>query len=265
MPAHRLHIRTWTVAALMIYGAALMASPAAAQAVEGRSRFLRWALEDTRALVQQVNATTPLYLMGATSILYQASYLDGGVNDRVQAWNHGAFGSFLRTTNAFGGPRMNAPVVGLFILSLGTRNRRFQDAAFTSLQAMLLAGGISYSLKYAYGRLRPYEDVGAQAFRPFSGNTSFPSGHTTTVFAVLTPWVLYYAHPVTYGLFVVAAGTGMARMARDKHWLTDVLAGGSIGFLTARWLTRRHQGQTLRRVRLEPRIGLQSAALRIRW
>ena len=65
---------------------------------------------------------------------------------------------------------------------------------------MIYAGVLSYGVKYTVGRSRPYEQNSPHQFAPFSGRNSFPSGHTTSAFAILTPWVLYYPHPVTYGL-----------------------------------------------------------------
>jgi len=235
-------VRTVLLSLLLLLMTGQALSTAQAQPVEGRGRFLRWLYQDAGALISQVNPRTPIYLAGAAFYLIPASGLDPQVNPEVRKITGGAFGSYLDVVNEFGGPRMNLPVTALFAASLATKDRRFQDAAFTSFQSMLYAGVIGYTLKYAFGRSRPYEGQGAFQFSPFSGHTSFPSGHTTTAFAIVTPWVLYYPNIGTYALFAVCSGTAIARLERDKHWATDVLAGGTIGFLTAFWLTRRHQG-----------------------
>jgi membrane-associated phospholipid phosphatase len=234
-----------------------------AQPAQGKMRFLRWGYQDALSLAGMAGPRTPLYLAGTGALLLQVSRNDPGTNPWLQRADRGAFGQFLDFSNHFGGPNMNLPVAALFVVSLGTRNQRFQDAAFTSLQSMLYAGAISYGLKYAFGRSRPYDEAGPGQFRPFSGRTSFPSGHTTTAFAVLTPWVLYYPHPVTYGLFGVATGTAMARLARDKHWLSDVVAGGMLGYLTAYWLTRQHQGRTAR-LHITPSLSPDALSLAFR-
>jgi membrane-associated phospholipid phosphatase len=36
------------------------------------------------------------------------------------------------------------------------------------------------------------------------------------------------------GLYTLAAGTAWARMAQEKHWLSDVVAGAAVGILSAR-------------------------------
>lgn len=247
----------------LLFGLLLcLALPARAQTDLDRTRFLRWAYQDAGAMVQSIDGRTPLYALGAVAVLAPLSTLDAGI-DRPAWSREGAFGAYLDVTNTFGGPKMNLPVAGLFAASLLTDDARFQDAAFTSLQSMVYAGALSYGLKYSVGRFRPQDGAEPYRFRPFSGSTSFPSGHTTTAFAVLTPWVLYYPHPVTYGLYGAAVtGTALSRIARDKHWATDVLAGGSLGFMTAYYLTRRHQDETSR-LRVTPVLSYDAVALSV--
>jgi membrane-associated phospholipid phosphatase len=65
-------------------------------------------------------------------------------------------------------------------------------------------------------------------------NVSMPSGHTLTAFAVVS--ALYFALPATrrwrYGwLWLLAAGTGLSRIAVGAHWPGDVVVGASLGIL----------------------------------
>ncbi len=127
---------------------------------------------------------------------------------------------------------------------MATDDARFQDAAFTSLQAIIYANVISFTVKSFIGRARPEDGKGAHHFDPFSElDASFPSGHTATAFAILSSWVFYYPHVVTYGLLVIGGGAAVARLQQQKHWLTDVLAGGTLGVSMAYWLSRKHQGR----------------------
>ena len=234
-----------------------------AQSVQHRDRFLHWAYQDAALLARQANWQTPLWIIGSAGLLFPVTSVDEIVNPQVQKWDTGTFGHYLDFVNEFGGPRATMPVIGIFAASLLTNNTRLQDAAFTSLQALVYANILSYSLKYATGRMRPLAHEGAYQFEPFSGHSSFPSGHTVTAFAVLTSWVLYYPNAVTYGLFAISSGTALARLARDKHWTTDVLAGGAIGFLTAYWLTRQHQSRTPH-ISVAPTLSANTVSLCIR-
>lgn len=237
-------------------------APAAVQAQPEAdpSRFLRWAYRDAVDLAHEVDWRTPAYAAGALAVLAPLSDFDDNINPKVRSAYHGPLAGFLNAANELGGPRVTLPVAGLFAASLATDDARFQDAAFTSLQALVYAGAISYGVKYAVGRMRPKEEGGALEFAPFSGHNSFPSGHTATAFAVVTPWVLYYPNAGTYTLFAVSTGTAVARLARNRHWATDVVAGGSIGFLTAYWLTKQHQGEAPR-VQVTPIAGKDAMTL----
>lgn len=207
---------------------------------QDRTRFLKWSYQDAGALVVDAGTRAPL-IAGSAGVLVAASELDPVLLEDVQSSNAEPVSSFLDVTNQLGDANVPLLAAGVFGVSLATDDARFQDAAFTSLQSLVYARLITNSLKGIVGRSRPEAQAGVHRFAPFSGRTSFPSGHTTTAFALVTPWVLYYPHPVTYGLFALSAGTAVARMAKDRHWPTDVVAGAAIGFLTARYLTHRHQ------------------------
>ena len=185
------------------------------------------------------------------ALLVPLSRYDEAINADVQAEYQGRLARYLDATNELGGPRANAPVALLFAATLVTKNTKLQDAAFTSLQSLTFAGAASYTLKYTLGRKRPGEGTGARHLAPFSGSHSFPSGHTTSAFAIVTPWVVYYPHPVTYGLFALSTGTAVARLARNKHWPTDVAEGAALGISTGYLLAKRHKGES-GRVQITP-------------
>ena len=68
-----------------------------------------------------------------------------------------------------------------------------------------------------------------------SDNHSFPSGHTATAFMTATMLTKEYGHIspwIGIGAYATAAGTGLMRMANNKHWLSDVLTGAGIGILS---------------------------------
>jgi len=65
-------------------------------------------------------------------------------------------------------------------------------------------------------------------------NVSMPSGHTLTAFAVAS--AIYFALPEKgrarhLWLFVLAAGTGLSRIAVGAHWPGDVAVGACLGLL----------------------------------
>lgn len=76
-----------------------------------------------------------------------------------------------------------------------------------------------------------------------SSNNSFPSGHTATAFMTatmlnkeygdLSPWI-------GMGAYATATATGLMRMANNRHWMSDILAGAGIGIMSTEfgyWLS----------------------------
>ena len=66
--------------------------------------------------------------------------------------------------------------------------------------------------------------------------SSFPSAHTAEAFmtATLLHEQFGHAHPwMSVAGYSVAAATGAMRVLNDRHWVSDVLAGAGVGFLSA--------------------------------
>lgn len=261
MSGWAIHRRVLTVAVVVLATSASVAAQP--------SRFLDWLASDTPALGRTIVGSDTAWLAGSIAFLIPTAALDAQANGQVRrmAFEGNLLHEVLETTNHLGGPEARWPIMGLFAGSLLTRSSRFQDAAFTSLQGWAYAGVASYGIKELVGRARPYESESAFSFEPLSGRSSFPSGHTTSAFAIVTPWVLYYRDrsPLVWGLFALPVGTAMARMERDKHWISDVVAGAALGTATSVWLTRRHLAEhprPPRRVRPDVHIGPRTVALR---
>ncbi len=79
------------------------------------------------------------------------------------------------------------------------------------------------ALKYAIDKTRP----------DGSDDNSFPSGHTSVTFQAAS--FIHRRYGLAYGLpaYALATYTGYTRIQADKHYLTDVLAGATIGLLSS--------------------------------
>lgn len=107
-------------------------------------------------------------------------------------------------------------------------------AALVAIVAALLAGTVTMALKGILGRARPHVaqtlqiDDGFHGPHWVSGFASFPSGHTTTAFAVAVTLVILV--PKVGKPAVVMAGIiGWSRAYIGAHYLGDVVAGMWIG------------------------------------
>jgi hypothetical protein len=113
-----------------------------------------------------------------------------------------------------------AAAIGLALLAAGlaTRNRRFVRVGLAVLLAAALAGLAANGLKLLFRVPRPHP----------MDSFSFPSGHSTTAFAVAA--VLARAFPPAGPVFAfVALFGGLARVYFRDHFLIDVVAGGLLG------------------------------------
>ena len=66
-------------------------------------------------------------------------------------------------------------------------------------------------------------------------NRSFPSGHTAMAFMTATMLTKEYGHIspwIGIGAYTIATGTGMMRVANNRHWVSDVFTGAGIGIIS---------------------------------
>jgi len=124
-------------------------------------------------------------------------------------------------------------------------------------EAAVLAVGATEVLKVAVGRERPAGDLtNHRHFHPgnFSERrTSFPSGHTALAFA--TAATLQDSElPTTakVGAYTLATLTAWSRLHDERHWLSDVVGGGLIGYTIGRFVGRRHPAVAARASRFIP-------------
>lgn len=133
-----------------------------------------------------------------------------------------------------------AYIVPAFLLVRGLDALEHRSDRAASLvriaEGTVAAGAAAGAVKLAVGRARPFEAPGDQdVLRPFSGYSSFPSGHTTLAFGLAAaidketgakwvPWVVY----------PLAGLVGWSRVRDGKHWSSDVVAGAALGTWTAR-------------------------------
>jgi len=195
----------------------------------------------------------PSVLSGKTAALagfvLAASLLaDESFRGQVQEYRGKTSDAVARVGNGFGEPRYVLPAIGAGLL-VGqlTGQRSVTRVALRAGGAVALAGGITTAVKFAIGRSRPEGDGDADLFRPFSGRSSFPSGHTAVAFALATAIAEETRDPWSdAALYGAATLTALARVNDDRHWISDVFVGALVGHLSARWLSRRQGGLRLR-------------------
>lgn len=143
----------------------------------------------------------------------------------------------------------------LYAAGMLTRHNELADLGWHGVEAAIVADGVTLMLKGMLGRGRPFAsgDTNPRDFH-FGGGfgkddrQSFPSGHTTTAFAVAAAvtseaqrhwptkwWSTWLIAPAMYG---GATMVGAARMYHNVHWASDVAMGAAIGTFTGRKLVQ---------------------------
>lgn len=127
--------------------------------------------------------------------------------------------------------------VTLLLLLGGVKLRTVAAVGLTGVSVLLLIGILKNwvfpgvlrpSLHFEEGVLRTIEGL------EMHGRQSFPSGHTTSGFAlsaILAFWINRRWASVL--LFLIAVGIGFSRMYLNQHFLVDVFAGSLLGTLIA--------------------------------
>jgi membrane-associated phospholipid phosphatase len=114
-------------------------------------------------------------------------------------------------------------------------------------------------LKPVAGRNRPDSQRDKGSF--LDGGTSFPSGHAIEAWSLAS--VLSYEYGHTKIVPIVACGlagvVSAARFAAQRHYASDIVAGGAMGWFIGRYVWKTHQDHAIHRhgwpqLRIQPQF-----------
>jgi membrane-associated phospholipid phosphatase len=136
------------------------------------------------------------------------------------------FGGTLETA---GGPLYSAVLVaGMFTAGRFAHGTRFRAMTYDMLDAAIVNVAYTEALKLATGRERPNGE----------NNKSFPSGHTSNAFALAAVAERHYGWKVGVPAYALAGLVGASRLSQNKHYLSDVVAGATLGYIAGRTVVR---------------------------
>ena len=154
-------------------------------------------------------------------------------------------GSVGSTGAALGGPVVLGVVGGSLIAVPFTKNARFRAFTFDVTQAFIMDAVVVQSLKYAVHRTRPDQ----------SNNKSFPSGHAADSFMLATVLTHHYGKKFGIPVYALATFVAYSRVDKKKHFASDVVFGGTLGYVMARTAIRGHVERADKRIAWFPTVG----------
>lgn len=181
----------------------------------------------------------PLAVATGTSI-----YFDETISREVISFRqrHG-LNKISNTITHFGDPYLLSSAT---LLAYGSgwifRDSKLQQTSLMAAQAYIHNGIFTYLGKLAFARQRPFvKSQDNWHFFPYSlqghepsatAYQSFPSGHTSGIFAIATVVAKQYNDNfwIPTIAYSMATLTGVSRISESKHWLSDAIVGAALGY-----------------------------------
>ena len=140
-------------------------------------------------------------------------------------------------------PLALATPITMFAVGLINKDKKLQQQSYKVVGSLLINTAITQAMKYTIKRNRPYQDYSIIIPNNIENDASFPSGHTSTAFALATSMSIQYKKwYVVVPAFAWASSVGYSRLYLGEHYPTDVFAGAAIGVGSAylsEWLSKK--------------------------
>ena len=156
------------------------------------------------------------------------------------------------TISIFGSPYATfGAAAGLYFLGLGTHNEHLAETGRLGAEAVADASLVVEALKLATNRERLNEGNGRGGFWPHGTRSyeldgSFPSGHAAASWALARVIASEYpSKPVQFAAYAFALAISASRVTSRQHFPSDVLVGGTFGYLIGGYVVRHHADESV--------------------
>jgi len=164
----------------------------------------------------------------------------------------------------------------MYLVSRKTGDKKARETGFLAAEAIGHSQLVTLGLKYISQRERPldYKENHHSGPAFWKGGDSFPSGHASSSFATATIFAYEYGRDhkwvpfVAYGLASVVAAS---RLSAQKHWVSDIFVGSTMGFMIGRFTYKTHHDPRVdglpasRAERLVPQFGMGRGGVTLTW
>jgi len=124
-------------------------------------------------------------------------------------------------------PTLLATSITVYAVGRARDQPKVSHTGMDLIQALIVSEGLVQSVKFA-----------TQRERPDGTPRSFPSGHASDTFAVATALERHLGWKGAAPAYIVASYVAISRLPANRHWLSDVVFGSSVGIIAGRTVTR---------------------------
>jgi PAP2 superfamily len=185
-----------------------------------------------RDAIRLTNLKWELPIAAATGLLIATS--DDHINRHIQSPSF--VQAATRASNVGLGVELGTAGLMYLVGCSGRRSSHLANTGFTALEAMGAANVLTFAIKVGTNRQHAYQTNSRGEF--WEGGRSFPSGHAATSFAFAS--VIAHRSPhnfwLKWGAYGLATGVSLARVGGKKHFVSDIVVGGTLGYVTGSFL-----------------------------
>ena len=141
-------------------------------------------------------------------------------------------GKHIGSTYVQGGLAVGLYVIGRYMLPReqgAPRTNKVSHLGFDLLRALAVSQALTQAIK-----------VTTQRDRPTGECCAFPSGHASASFATASVLERHLGYRAAWPTLLVATYVGMSRLHDNRHYLSDVLFGASVGIASGWTVVGRH-------------------------
>lgn len=130
-------------------------------------------------------------------------------------------------------------VAGSYIYGAWRDNPKGREIGVLGTETLLDSLIVAGVLKEVFRRSRPDEKHAGDFW---GGGTSFPSGHAIQIWSIASLLDHEYQHKRIVGItaYTLAGIVSASRIAAQKHFASDVVAGGAMGWFIGRYVYNTH-------------------------
>ncbi|MDA2934587.1 phosphatase PAP2 family protein [Acidobacteria bacterium AH-259-D05] len=188
------------------------------------SEFPKQLVGNFKELFSSNNLNPLLIGLGGTGV---ARFFDHKINQPEDGFHD--FKKIGQVGENMGKQRFIVPAItGFLVVSHFSPNDRFRSMSMVLAQGWVLNNALTYALKGSFHRRRPDD----------KNHLSFPSGHTSNAFMWATVMSEYYGHKVAIPAYATATFIGLTRIGKSAHYMSDVVAGATLGYIVGRTVAR---------------------------